>query len=78
MIKILDFSNGGFLKIESADDNTFAIDLGHRTGGAYRLVRITDVEVSDIAITLANLPGVKEIIAKAVDLDRLNRPEAYK
>lgn len=49
----------------------------HDCGQTLRFVRISDVELADLAITIANIPAVKEIIACAVVLDRRNRPEKY-
>lgn len=53
------------------------IEVGHNAMGGFNVACVSDVELADLAIMLANVDGVKEIIAGAVALDRARRPERY-
>lgn len=76
-MKVVRFSGGASVVVDQFRSGTFSLEL-RLYDQALRVVALTDVEIADVAITLANLPGVKEIIAGAVALDKANRPEKYR
>ena len=76
-------SGSGYVVVADFDRETFALDVGSLTATegfrvVFRIVNVTDVELADLAIALANIPIVKGIIADAVALDRARRPEKYR
>ncbi len=76
-MKIVRFSGGASVVVDEFQAGTFSLEL-RLYDQALRVVAVTDVEIADVAIALANLPGVREIIAGAVALDKVNRPEKYR